>query len=67
MAVKEKELQELMASIPKEHRRTMNKLIKLAVLRGRAQVLDLVRDLADVPIEKVTEYGIWHEDCLDGG
>lgn len=67
MAVKEKDIKALMDEIPKEHRRTMNKLIKLAVLRGRSQVLDLVQDLGNVPVGKVTEYGIWHEDCIEGG
>jgi len=58
---------ELMAEIPKEHKRTMNKLIKLAVLQGRSEVLDLVQELGSIPVAKVTEYGVWHEDNIDGG
>jgi len=59
--------QELMAQIPKEHKKTMNKLIKLSVELGRSQVLDLVQELGNIPVAKVTEYGVWHESNLDGG
>lgn len=58
---------DLLRTIPQEHKRTVNKLMRLSIEIGRSQVLDLVRDLGDVPVGKVTEYGVWHEDCLDGG
>jgi hypothetical protein len=58
---------DLLKTIPKEHKKAVKKLMQISMERGRAEVLDLVRDLADIPIKKFTEYGIWHEDCLDGG
>jgi len=58
---------DLLKTIPKEHMRAVNKLIKLGVQQGRLEVLSLVQELGSIPVAKVTEYGIWHEDCLDGG
>lgn len=53
--------------IPKEHHKTLNKLIELAKRNGAAQVLELVRDLGNIPVNQVEDYGIHHSNDLDGG
>ena len=67
MAKKVETLETLMAEIPKDHKKTLNKIVRLATRSGRQEVLDLVLDLGKTPAKDIHYYGFHHERDLDGG
>jgi len=67
MAKKVETLETLMAEIPKEYKKTLNKIVRLSVIAGRQQVLELVQDLGNVAAKDVDDYGIYQSSDLDGG
>lgn len=62
-----KEIQDLYKLIPKEHRKTVDKIISISHTQGAKEVLEIVKDLSNIPANDVHRYGVWHEDNLDGG
>jgi len=62
-----KEIKEIIDSIPNEHHTSVNKIAKLCYVLGVKDMQQLVSELSNVPSDKVTEYGVWHESNIDGG
>ncbi len=61
------DLKKLIKSIPKEHKTTLDKIIKIAYIQGVNDMRGLISDLDHIPAQEITKYGIFHEDSIDGG
>jgi hypothetical protein len=61
------DLQNLLNTIPKEHKKTVQKLSYIYMSIGAEKVLNLVKDLGEINPNGVDDYIITTTDSLDGG
>jgi phage terminase small subunit len=57
----------LTKTIPKEHRKTVNKIANLYRKIGAVDVLEIVKTLSEIDINNVTSYCVCHDSEIDGG
>ena len=62
-----KEIQEMVNTIPKEHHKTIQKIIKFYHQLGVSDVQNLLQGIIDIPPNKINEYGVWNDSDIDGG
>lgn len=62
-----KEIQEMINLIPKEYHKIIKKIIKYYYQLGVSEMQNLIQGLVEIPPDKINEYGLWHEDDIDGG
>lgn len=60
-------IQELLSSIPKEHRANVKQLMKLKYRHGAEDALNIMTQLSEINADKVSEYYIVHSDDISGG
>ena len=62
-----KEIKMMIDKIPKEHHKDINKIIHHYYSLGVTTTQALVKDIANIPIDKITEYVVCHGDEIAGG
>jgi DNA-binding ferritin-like protein (Dps family) len=62
-----KEIEEMVKLIPKEHHKNIEKIVKFYYELGAGDVQNLIKGVVDIPPGKINEYGIWHDNDIDGG
>ncbi len=62
-----KEIKKLLNSIPKEHRATVNELLKMYYEMGVEDTKELLRSIVDIPANDMSDFIVTHESNLDGG
>jgi len=61
------DLDKLLKTIPKEHKKTVEKLARIYMELGAQKVLNLIQDLSEIPSNDIENYIIVHKSELEGG
>jgi hypothetical protein len=60
------DLDNLLKAIPKEHRKTVNKLSQIYIAIGEKNVLELVKNLGEIPPGSAYDHCVVTSDSLEG-
>lgn len=61
------EIKKLFATIPKEHHKTVRKIIDFYYILGASRVQELIKTVSELPPDDIYYYGVYHDDSIDGG
>lgn len=62
-----KEIKKMIDKIPKEYHNDIKKIINYCYSLGVSTTQDLIKSIADIPVDKINEYVVCHEDAIAGG
>lgn len=62
-----KEIDSIIKSIPKEHHKSIKKIIDFYYSQGVKDTQNLIDQITGIPPKEITEHGVWHNSEIDGG